>query len=399
MADVKEIKEGFQKTEVGVIPVDWEILQLSEAVEFLDGQRRPVKASERAKVSGIYPYYGASGIIDFVNDYIFDDDLILLGEDGENILSRNLPLAFHVKGKIWVNNHAHVMKPKETFHIGFLTELLESLDYSLLNSGTAQPKLNQQTCRKIKVAKPPLSEQTAIATALNDADALIAQLEKLIAKKRAIKQGAMQKCLNPDLYDFHDEADLSDGKKSGKSSNQKNHSSDKWEVKKLGEIVLNISSGKSNTQSKEGHYPIYGSTGIIGWKDYYDYEGSKILVARVGANAGIVNKVFGKYCVSDNTLIITLKHNFDLNFIYFKLIYFQLNSLVFGSGQPLITGGQLKNIEFSIPLAFSEQTLIAQILSDMDAEIEVLEKKLEKYKKIKQGMMQELLTGKIRLDH
>lgn len=146
-------------------------------------------------MKGVYPYYGASGIIDYVNDYLFDDDLILLGEDGENILSRSLPLAFDVSGKIWVNNHAHVLKPKDGFHIKYLTNLLESYDYELYNSGTAQPKLNKQTCYKIPICYPKYEEQRAIAQALSDTDALIASLDQLIAKKRLIKQGAMQQLL------------------------------------------------------------------------------------------------------------------------------------------------------------------------------------------------------------
>lgn len=89
----------------------WEEKKLGDISEFLDGKRKPIKESDRLKIKGIYPYYGASGIIDYVNDYIFDEDIILLGEDGENIVSRNLPLAFKVTGKCWVNNHAHVIKP------------------------------------------------------------------------------------------------------------------------------------------------------------------------------------------------------------------------------------------------------------------------------------------------
>src|SRR5690606_34074349 len=100
-------------------------------------------------------------------------------------------------GKIWVNNHAHVLKPKKGYNIIFLTEFLESLDYSLLNSGTAQPKLNKQSCQKIKILSPPRQEQTAIATALSDMDGYISSLEKLIDKKRLIKQGAMQELLTP----------------------------------------------------------------------------------------------------------------------------------------------------------------------------------------------------------
>ncbi len=106
-------KLGYKKTELGWITEDWEVLELKDAVSFLDGKRRPIKSEYRFRMSGQYPYYGASGDIDYVNDFIFDDHLILLGEDGENILSRNSPLVFQVKGKIWVNNHANVLKPKD----------------------------------------------------------------------------------------------------------------------------------------------------------------------------------------------------------------------------------------------------------------------------------------------
>ncbi|MEY4210373.1 MAG: hypothetical protein RLZ92_752 [Pseudomonadota bacterium] len=188
-------QKGYKQSELGEIPEDWGICELQNAVDFLDGLRKPVKSGDRAKISGIYPYYGASGIVDYVNDYIFDDDLILLGEDGENILSRNLPLAFRVSGKLWVNNHAHVMKPKSNFDIGYLTDFLESLDYSLLNSGTAQPKLNKQACLKIKVVKPTKDEQTAIATILSDMDTEIQTLHQRLSKTRQIKQGMMQELL------------------------------------------------------------------------------------------------------------------------------------------------------------------------------------------------------------
>src|SRR6266540_7473839 len=98
-----EVKEGYKQTEAGLIPEDWNVKPLRDVVTFLDGQRRPVKDADRAKMRGSIPYYGASGIVDYVNDYLFDEDLILLGEDGENILSRNTRLAFRISGKTWVN--------------------------------------------------------------------------------------------------------------------------------------------------------------------------------------------------------------------------------------------------------------------------------------------------------
>ncbi|MFL5629214.1 MAG: restriction endonuclease subunit S [Ktedonobacteraceae bacterium] len=190
-----ELKQGYEGTEVGINPADWEVKKLGEVADFLDGRRRPINERDRANMRGEYPYYGASGVVDYVNDYIFDEELILLGEDGENILSRNCKLAFRVSGKIWVNNHAHVLRPKANTDASFLTEYLESLDYEQYNTGTAQPKLNKRVCSEITVFLPSLTEQRAIATVLSDMDAEIAALEQKRDKTRALKQGMMQELL------------------------------------------------------------------------------------------------------------------------------------------------------------------------------------------------------------
>ncbi|MBR7890132.1 restriction endonuclease subunit S [Marinomonas sp. A79] len=203
MADTTHIKDtdqtatrlGYKQTELGEVPEDWELVELGESVEFLDGLRRPVKSGDRERMRGEYRYYGASGVVDYVNDYLFDGEYILLGEDGENILSRNLPLAFKVTGKFWVNNHAHIMQPNIDFNIDYLASFLECLDYSLLNSGTAQPKLNKQNCLSIKVIKPTKREQAAIATVLSDMDTELDALQQRLSKTQKIKQGMMQELL------------------------------------------------------------------------------------------------------------------------------------------------------------------------------------------------------------
>jgi type I restriction enzyme S subunit len=137
----------------GVSP-HWREIALVEVVEFLDGQRKPIKESDRAKRRGAYPYYGASGVIDTIDDFIFEGPLILLGEDGANIVDRSTPLAFRVNGKIWVNNHAHVLRVKQPHSLVYLEYFLESLDYRLFMTGTAQPKLNKSICEKIFVPVP-----------------------------------------------------------------------------------------------------------------------------------------------------------------------------------------------------------------------------------------------------
>ncbi|WP_051931212.1 restriction endonuclease subunit S [Gillisia sp. Hel_I_29] len=230
-------------------------------------------------------------------------------------------------------------------------------------AGTDPPNLSNKGIYSITIGIPStLKEQQAIATALSDVDALISSLDGLIAKKKAIKQGAMQQLLTPP----------------SKGGKRLPGFDGEWEEKMVGELCNNISSGTSNTNSVSGAFPLYGSTGQIGTKNYMDYEGERILVARVGANAGTLYKVCGQYCVSDNTLMISLSKSLNLGFLYYSLKQFNLSRLIFGSGQSLITGRQLKNLKFFIP-QIEEQKAIAQILSDMDAELGQLEAKKTKY--------------------
>ena len=168
-----------------------------------------------------------------------------------------------------------------------------------------------------------------------------------------------------------------------------------WEDKKLGNVIGSISSGKSQDKDSEGVYSFYGSTGIIGKSSSYDYFGDSILVARVGANAGSLYKVSGNYSVSDNTLIINIPEGICLDFIYNNLIKYNLNKLIFGSGQPLITGGQLNNLKLLFP-ALPEQKKIASFLSAVDERIQQLLKKKSLLEQYKKGVMQQIFSQKIR---
>lgn len=157
----------FKQTEIGEIPARWQVKKLNDVVDFLDERRKPIKKSDRDKMKGIIPYYGASGIIDWVNDFLFDEPLVLLSEDGENIRSRVLPIAFKVEGKCWINNHAHVLKPLECITISYLEHCLEFLDYEKYITGSAQPKLNQKVCKSILIPLPSKEEQQEIASIIN----------------------------------------------------------------------------------------------------------------------------------------------------------------------------------------------------------------------------------------
>lgn len=399
---------NFKETEVGLIPDDWQIFALSEIVDFLDGKRKPIKDTDRSKMQGQYPYYGASGIIDYVNDYIFNEELILLGEDGENILSRNVRLSFKVNGKIWVNNHAHVLKPKSHVDIGFLTEKLESINYEKYNSGTAQPKLNQKTCSKILIALPKSkSAQTAIATALSDTDALIESLEKLIAKKRSIKQGAMQELLT--------------GRKRLAGFNRK------WETKKVREIGEIAGSGVDKKVRLDevpvrlvNYLDVYHRDFIYSNELYHWVTAPIAQALRCEVKEGdifftpssemrydiaisaIAMENIPDAAYSYHIVRLRLFEDWDLRFraYIFKTKNFidQAETICEGSGKRyVISLSKFREMEICFPADKAEQIAISNILYDLDSELNTFERKVQKYKMIKQGMMQSLLTGKIRL--
>ncbi|WP_368528678.1 restriction endonuclease subunit S [Enterobacter cloacae] len=162
----------------------------------------------------------------------------------------------------------------------------------------------------------------------------------------------------------------------------------------LGEAVQSISSGRSKDCVENGNFKFYGSTGIIGFRSTADYEGTAILIARVGANAGSLYMVNGKYNVSDNTLIVSADTQF-INYLYFYLSAINLNKLVYGSGQPLITGGMLKSLKIEIP-GTKEQTKIADFLSSVDEKITLLNKQYDLLCQYKKSMMQKIFSQEVR---
>ena len=164
---------------------------MGEVVEFLDTMRKPLEGTRR--VAGPYPYYGASGIVDYVDGYLFDEELILLSEDGANITDRNYPVCFLASGKYWVNNHAHVLKTKYGNENNFICNSLERKDYIKYNSGMAMPKLNQEVCRGITVSCPSFEEQKMIGDYFRRLDSLVTLHQRKLEKLKKIKKAMLEK--------------------------------------------------------------------------------------------------------------------------------------------------------------------------------------------------------------
>ena len=170
---------------------DWEQRNLDDVVEFLDTMRKPLE--EAVRVAGPYPYYGASGIVDYVDGYLFDEELILLSEDGANITDRNYPVCFLASGKYWVNNHAHVLKVKPGNENNFVCNSLERKDYQQYNTGMAMPKLNKEVCKTIPLDCPRYEEQKKIGDYFRNLDNLITLHQRKSDALKDLKKGMLQK--------------------------------------------------------------------------------------------------------------------------------------------------------------------------------------------------------------
>ena len=153
--------------------------------------RKPLEGAKR--ISGPYPYYGASGIVDYVDGYLFDEELVLLSEDGANITDRNYPVCFLASGKYWVNNHAHVLKTKDGNENNFICNSLERKDYKQYNSGMAMPKLNQEVCRGIPISCPSFDEQKKIGDYFSNLDHLITLHQRKCDELKKVKKFMLQK--------------------------------------------------------------------------------------------------------------------------------------------------------------------------------------------------------------
>ena len=374
---------------------EWEEKQLGEIANFHNSKRIPLTDSDRIK--GIYPYYGASGIIDYVHDYIFDGEYILLGEDGANIVMRNSRLAFLAKGKFWLNNHAHIFQAKESN--SFLCEALERINYTKYNTGSAQPKLNAEIVKKIKLNLPQKQEQEKIASFLTSVDTKIEQLAKKESLLQEYKKGVMQKIFNQEIR-FKDD----DGSEFRE-----------WEEKKFSEIVIEYRLGGnySNTENKT-EFPLIKMGNINRGKvnlSKLEYittnedieEIDKIKYGDLFFNTRNTLDLVGKVAIwrnelptayyNSNLMYIKFGNNFFMNYrlnSYEGLKAFRRIATGTTSVAAIYTKDLLK-VVLSIP-SLKEQIKIANFISSIDNKIEQNKKQLEQTKEFKKALLQRMFV-------
>lgn len=380
---MSNISKGYKQTEVGVIPENWEVKPLNQLVGFTNG-----KAHENSiKDDGKYIVVNSKFISSEGEVIKFSDDCFCPTE-AENILmvmsdvpnGKAIAKCFFVdKNNCYTVNQricslkVKVDDPKLLFYL-----INRNRYYLTFDDGVKQTNLRKDDVLGCPIPLPPTkAEQAAIAVALSDADALISSLEKLIAKKRNIKQGTMQELLT--------------GKKRLPGF------SGKWEVKKLGE-VLKVRHGKSQKEIVDGNgeYPILATGGVVERTSTFIYNKPSVLIGRKGT-IDVPQYMDTPFWAIDTIFYTEILDNAFPKFIFYKFNLIDWYSHNEASGVPSLNAKSIEKIELLFPPTKEEQQTIAHILSDMDAEIEALGKKLAKYRMIKQGMMQELLTGKTRL--
>ena len=323
---------------------EWEKCKLEDCVDFLDGLRKPIKSEDRKCEMGLYPYYGASGIIDYIDEYIFDGDYILLSEDGANILDRNYRVAFLAKGKIWVNNHAHVLLPHTNIDIDFLSEALERLNYAVYNTGTTMPKLNQEVCRTIGLYIPPIKEQNKIGALLSLLNERIATQNKIIEKLQSLIKGIAYRVAGmgkPNVC--------------------------------LKECLECTSSTLQESEVSDlGPYPVYGANGIVGFLDSYNTPDEAIYIVKDGSGVGSVAYVKGKCSATGTLHILTAKQEYSLQFLYYILKVFNFEPYKTGMAIPHIYFKDYGNTMIFCP-PYADQLRYAQMLGAIDTKL-LLEK-------------------------
>ena len=176
---------------------------LKDSVDILNGARKPISSTERKKIQGNIPYYGATGIVDYLNDFTHDGRFLLVGEDGANLLTKAKDLAYVVEGKVWVNNHAHVLKEKPSYCLNFIKIVINSLDLSAWVTGTAQPKLTKKALESLPIPHASLEQQTQIVQKVETyfalADEIETQVKAALENVNLLTQSILAKAFNGEL--------------------------------------------------------------------------------------------------------------------------------------------------------------------------------------------------------
>lgn len=386
-----QVPKGYKQTEVGVIPEDWELSTIGENTKWLSGGTPSRSKEEYWK--GDIPWISGSTLKSVeisISDQFLTMEAVSAGSkmaplNSTLLLVRGSALhneirAGQVVKDVAFNQDVKALVPSAYLYPKFLTFYILGNSGNLLklvsSAGNSAGVLDTKLVQNFLFLKPSLEEQKTIAEALSEADALIESLEQLIVKKRQIKQGAMQELLTGQrrLPGFSGE----------------------WRKRKIGELLA-IKHGKSQktVEDESGQYPILATGGQIGWASKYIIDKPSVLIGRKGTinQPQYMDKPFWTV---DTLFYSEIFQGNVAKFVFYRFCLINWMKHNEASGVPSLNAKTIERIEIAVP-DYKEQQAISDLLSDLDKEADALELRLLKARQIKQSMMQELLTGRIRL--
>lgn len=406
---------------------DWVPKQISESCDILDHFRVPINDEIRQTMQGNIPYYGANGIQGYINKYIFDEDLILIAEDGGNFEQyATRPIAYKIKGKSWINNHAHILRAKSGFNQDYIFYSLVNKDILKFIKGGTRSKLNKSELEKIEIIFPVNpSVQNKIAQILSTVDSVIEKTQSAIDKYKAIKQGMLQDLFTrgidiktgklrpryedaPELYKesklgwipkeweveiFGKQIDLVHG-----------HQFRNYDFTEFGVPVVKI--GQVKPENVDLSNCSYVSIDRLEEFKNETIKNGDVLMALTGATlgkaclvSGLSNPVLQNYRVGRFEPIIKV-NDIDKVFLYYILIAGELLTQIFNKvnsgAQGNVGKTDFEKATFKKP-QYDEQKFIAQRLSSTDNKLRSEESYLSKLQMLKSGLMNDLLSGKKRV--
>jgi type I restriction enzyme S subunit len=386
-----EINPGYNRTEVGIIPKDWKVVNLNSVCSMKSGIGI---TSLNIDNFSQYQCYGGNGLRGYTKNFTHEGKFALIGRQGA--LCGNV---VYVQGKFFASEHAIVVTPRLNNNILFLNYILKYMNLNQYSESSAQPGLSVSKILRLKLAIPAEPEQDAIAKVISDTDSLLEKLDQLIVKKQNIKQATMHQLLTGTIR-LPGFADV-------------------WELKRLGDQVIKINSGGTPATSTESYYG-----GSIPWVSISDmtkagkiitnternltlsgfsncsakmYQPGTVLYAMY-ASLGECSIAGVQLCSSQAILGISCGPNLSNEFLYYYLNYQKsyVKSLGQQGTQSNLNKGMVEN--FKLPLlSISEQIAITTILSDIDIELTTLESRRQKILNLKNAIMFDLLKGKKRL--
>ena len=384
-------------------PEHWEVMPLEKAVNVFDKQRIPLNQKQRQQMPGKYPYCGANGVMDYVNDYLFDGEYVLLAEDGGYWGSFENS-AYLMNGKFWVNNHAHVLQAKQGLsHNYFLMCQLNYLDIKPFISGTTRGKLNQGMMKQVPVPLPPLPEQRAIAHVLQTIQEAKLARQREIALERERKAALMD-----DLFSHGTKGEPRKQTEIGEIP-------ESWKAVRLGSYCYKPDYGYTESANDSPVGPKFLritdiQNDAVNWenvpycicseeaKEKYLLKTGDIVIARIGATTGkayIIDDcpeaIFASYLIrvrtKDNLLPIFLAQYFRTNNYWRQIDQSKGGRLKGGVNIPI-----LSHLVLPLP-CLSEQQQIAEILQVCDTKITALEQEVQHLDELFHAMLHELMTG------